>query len=100
MSGGGRCPKLADIRGANVQVAGVLRGQKSGGTSPGGKSPGGKCPRTEMDQSSAMHNQSVENAGVAFATGANERNYFFEKQPVSRTIPNELGKGLAISETN
>ena len=26
-----------------------------------------------------MKNQSIENAGVGFVKGANERNYFFEK---------------------
>ena len=31
-------------------------------------------------QNEAIRNQSVENAGVAFVKGANERNSFFEKK--------------------
>ena len=45
-------------------------------------------------------NQSVENAGVAFVKGANERNEFFEKKKNQTEIYDEQGKGLTISGTN
>ena len=46
--------------------------------------------------------QSVENAGVAFVKGADERNEFFEKinSDIWLTSPVEQGKGLTISGTN
>ena len=49
-------------------------------------------------------NRSVENAGVAFAKGANERTEFFFFKEINsnicRTCPDEEGKGLTISGTN
>ena len=50
-------------------------------------------------------NQSVENAGVAFAKGANERDEFFEKIYKQECIRNMSGqtrqrKGLTISGMN
>ena len=49
-----------------------------------------------------LKNQSVENAGVAFANGADERNKLFEKiiSNVGRTSAGEQGKGLTISGMN
>ena len=46
---------------------------------------------------SLYHNESVENAGVAFVDGANERNESFEK--INKQY-DEQGKGLTISGTN
>ena len=51
-----------------------------------------------------MKDQSVENAGVAFVKGADERNKFFEKIKklvmYAKTSAGEQGKGLIISRTN
>ena len=49
---------------------------------------------------SPFDNQSVENAGVAFVKGANERNEFFEKINKRQTTTDEQSKGLTISGTN
>ena len=46
-------------------------------------------------------NQIVENAGVAFVKGADERNGFFEKKVIyDEQVQTKKGKGLRISGTN
>ena len=49
-----------------------------------------------------LQKQSVENAGVAFVNGDNERNDSFENinSNLLRTSPVEEGRGLTISGTN